>query len=223
MNEVLEDILQAVLFAAEEPLSVQRLRNLFEEEIQPEVEQIQAALDALLEKSREQPVCLVKVGKGYRYQTHARFSLWINQLYATKPPKLSRALLETLAIIAYRQPATRGDIQAIRGISVSSDIMQRLLERGWVKVLGRKEVPGRPSIYGTTDEFLSYFGLDSLKNLPALREPRELHDIATEMNLELPFSSAAAEQNQPHAVPIENDTNTAPDSTDADDASKEQE
>ncbi len=187
MIEVLEDILEAVLFASEAPLSVQRLRNLFLEESQPSAEEINAALGILIERSQSRPVQLVKVGNGYRYQTSADYAMWINKLYESKPPKLSRALLETLSIIAYQQPVTRGDIQAVRGVSVSSDIMHRLQERGWVKNIGHKEVPGRPSLYGTTVEFLSYFNLKTLKDLPELKAPRELQDIAKEMNLELPL------------------------------------
>jgi len=186
-NQVLEDILEAVLFASEEALTVQRMRNLFEEDAQPSSDELHSALAALQARSEARPVRLVKIGKAYRYQTSTEFSQWINKLYETKPPKLSRALLETLSIIAYQQPVTRGDIQTVRGISVSSDIMNRLLERGWVKNIGHKEVPGRPSLYGTTDEFLSYFSLSSLKDLPALKAPRELQDIAVELNLELPF------------------------------------
>ncbi len=184
-NPVLEPILEAVLSAAEEPLSITRLLNLFPEEGRPERKTVQSALDSLAVNYEKSGIELVKVAQGYRFQTKSQYSTWIEKLYETKPPRLSRALMETLSIIAYRQPVSRGDIQEIRGVSVSSDIMQRLLEREWIKKVGERDVPGRPSIYGTTSEFLAYFNLASLKELPSLKEPRELDEIAREMNLSI--------------------------------------
>lgn len=199
----LENILDAVIHAADEPLSVQRMLNLFEVGTAPDRQAIADALAALEKRYENSPLALVKIGQGYRYQTRAEFSPWITKLFETRPPKLSRALLETLAIIAYQQPVTRGDIQSVRGIAVSSDIMQRLMERGWVKKIGEKEAPGRPSLYATTPEFLSYFGLTSLKALPEIKAPRELEEIAKEMNLELPIEplpapEASGEEDEAH-------------------------
>ncbi len=184
-NSVLEPILEAILSAAEEPLSVARILKLFPKEGRPEKETIQSVLDSLVQSYNGRGVELAKVAQGYRLQTRAQYSTWIEKLYETKPPRLSRALMETLSIIAYRQPVSRGDIQEIRGVSVSSDIMQRLIEREWVKKIGEREVPGRPSIYGTTSEFLSYFNLQSLKDLPELKPVRELDELAKEMNMSL--------------------------------------
>lgn len=201
-NPLLEPILEAVFSAAEEPLSMTRLVKLFPEEGRPEHDTIQAAIDSLAASYEGQTrgVELVKVAQGYRLQIRAQYSTWIERLYESKPPKLSRALMETLAIIAYRQPVSRGDIQEIRGVSVSSDIMQRLIERQWVKKIGEREVPGRPSIYATTNEFLSYFNLTSLKQLPHLNEPRELDEIAREMNMSLgpTHHEATIEEGLPH-------------------------
>ncbi|MFT5258765.1 MAG: segregation and condensation protein B [Saprospiraceae bacterium] len=207
-NSVLEPILEAILNAAEEPLSITKLINLFPEDGQPERETILTAITSLQKSYEGRGVELAKVAQGYRIQTRSQFSPWIERLYQTKPPKLSRALMETLSIIAYRQPVTRGDIQEIRGVSVSSDIMQRLLEREWVKRVGERETPGRPSIYATTNEFLSYFNLESLKDLPELKEPRQLDEIAKEMNMSLEAvapMATAAEQNK-----LDDEANRAP-------------
>jgi len=177
----LERILEAVVSASDAPVSVSRLLNLFPEQARPESQQIIAALETLAKQYQSSALELVKVSSGYRFQTRAAYAQWINKLFETRPPRLSRALLETLAIIAYQQPVTRGDIQEVRGVAVSSDMMQKLIERDWVKKIGEREVPGRPSLFATTPEFLNYFNLSSLKDLPELNEPRELEDIAREM------------------------------------------
>jgi segregation and condensation protein B len=123
-------------------------------------------------------VNLVKLASGYRFQAAANLGQWLTNLLYEKPAKYSRALLETLAIIAYKQPITRGEIENVRGVSVSSNIVRTLVERNWIKVVGHKEVPGRPSLYGTTNEFLDYFSLTSLSQLPELIEPESLDIIA---------------------------------------------
>ena len=171
---------------ADSPLSIAKLQGLFEEGAQPETEEIRKAIESLQADCEDRGIELRKIGSGYRYQTKVKYSDWIRKLYATRPPKMSRALLETLAIIAYRQPVTRGDIEEIRGVSVSSDIIGKLQERQWVKQVGVRDVPGRPGIFGTTPEFLSYFNLESLKELPSLMEERELMDIAKELETPLP-------------------------------------
>ena len=186
MNNELKNILEAVFLVADSPLSIAKLQGLFEEGAQPETEEIRKAIESLQIDCEDRGIELRKIGNGYRYQTKVKYSDWIRKLYATRPPKMSRALLETLAIIAYRQPVTRGDIEEIRGVSVSSDIIQKLQERQWVKQVGVRDVPGRPGIFGTTPEFLSYFNLESLKELPSLMEERELMDIAKELETPLP-------------------------------------
>lgn len=174
----LQRILEAILSVSESPVSIIRMRNLFPEEARPESDRIEKALAILADDYADSALELVKLAGGYRFQTRSIYAQWINRLFETRPPRLSRALLETLSIIAYQQPVTRGDIQEVRGVAVSSDIIQRLLEREWIKKIGEKDVPGRPSLFGTTNEFLAYFNLASLKDLPLLQEPRELDEIA---------------------------------------------
>ena len=178
----LERILEAILSVSDSMLPIVRMRNVFPEEARPDNEEIEQALHNLAEEYSDSALELVKLAGGYRFQTRSNYAQWINKLFETRPPRLSRALLETLSIIAYQQPVTRGDIQDVRGVAVSSDIIQRLLEREWIKKIGEKDVPGRPSLFGTTPEFLAYFNLGSLTDLPALQEPRELDEIARDLS-----------------------------------------
>ena len=180
-EQSLERILEAVLSVSESPVSITRMRNLFPEEGRPDKERVEASLKKLEEQYAESALELVHTAGGYRFQTRKAYAQWINKLFETRPPKLSRAMLETLSIIAYQQPVTRGDIQEIRGVAVSSDIIQRLLEREWIKKVGERDVPGRPSLFATTSIFLDYFNLGSLKDLPELTQPRELEEIARAM------------------------------------------
>lgn len=161
-------IVEALLFASQRPLTVKDIQQLFNEYEQPELSDIQTAIDELIKHYQTRPLELKKVASGYRFQIRTELSPWVGRLFEEKPAKYSRALLETLAIIAYRQPVTRGDIEDIRGVSVSSSIIQTLLEREWIKIVGQKAVPGRPNLYGTTKEFLNYFNLESLADLPSL-------------------------------------------------------
>jgi segregation and condensation protein B len=165
-----KSIVEAILFAAKQPMSEKQLQLVFPELEQPELKDIQAAIAAINEDYRDRAIELKQVASGYRFQVKAKYSHWVSRLFEEKPPKYSRALLETLAIIAYRQPVTRGDIEAIRGVSVSSGIIQTLMEREWIKVIAHKEVPGRPCLYGTSKEFLDYFNIKSLDELPSLQE-----------------------------------------------------
>ncbi len=182
MTDMLKNILEAVLLSADMPLTVGKLQGLFDQGESPDREQMKAALDELIEDYEHRGIELRKIGSGYRFQTRERYAAWINKLHAVRPPRISRALLETLAIIAYRQPATRGDIEEVRGVSVSSEIMQKLQEREWVKQVGVREAPGRPALFGTTAEFLSYFNLESLKDLPELMEAHDINKSAAELN-----------------------------------------
>lgn len=177
VNEQLKQIVEAALFAADKPLSIAQLKNLFEETAAPKTSDINLALQQLSEDYQDRGVHLVEVATGYRFQTAANLSTWVQRLWEEKPPRFSRAVLETLALMAYRQPITRGEIEEIRGVSVSSQIVRTLLERGWIRVVGHKEVPGRPALYATTDEFLAYFNLASLEDLPPLAD---LQSIALE-------------------------------------------
>lgn len=161
-------IVEAFLFASHYPLSIKAIQQLFNEYERPELKDIETAIDELIVQYENRPLELKKVASGYRFQIRTELSPYLGQLFEEKPAKYSRALLETLAIIAYRQPVTRGDIEDIRGVSVSSSIIQTLLEREWIKIVGQKAVPGRPNLYGTTKEFLNYFNLESLTDLPSL-------------------------------------------------------
>ncbi|MBE9527523.1 MAG: SMC-Scp complex subunit ScpB [Proteobacteria bacterium] len=163
-------------------MTVKQLHAVFPELEAPKKQQIQDALDSLRYDYKDQGIELHKVASGYRFQVKSDMASWVARLFAEKPPKYSRALLETIAIIAYQQPVTRGDIEEIRGVSVSSNMIKTLLEREWITVLAHKEVPGRPALYGTTRQFLDYFNLDSLATMPPLEE---LQALALEGEMEI--------------------------------------
>lgn len=172
-----KNIVEAILFAAHRPMTCKQIQQVFPELEQPELADIQTAIAAITEDYQPRPIELKQVASGYRFQVKAELSHWVARLFEEKPPKYSRALMETLAIIAYRQPVTRGDIEDIRGVSVSSSIIQTLLEREWIKVIGQKPVPGRPSLYGTTKQFLDYFNLSTLTELPTLEAIQSLNEF----------------------------------------------
>ncbi|NNG12842.1 MAG: SMC-Scp complex subunit ScpB [Halobacteria archaeon] len=181
----LKHILEAILLAAGRPLSLDQLLAMFSEEERPGRADIRKALAALEEDFADRGVELVQVASGYRIQVRQEMQLWVSRLWEERPARYSRALLETLALIAYRQPITRGEIEEVRGVSVSTSIMKTLLEREWVRVVGHRDVPGHPAMYGTTRQFLDYFGLKSLDELPSLAELRDLGTIGAELELDL--------------------------------------
>lgn len=173
----IERIVEAALLAADEPVSIDRLIKLFAPGELPDGKSrgaVRAALDAIGEATADRGFELVRVASGFRFQVRQQFSPWVSRLYEERPPRYSRALFETLALIVYRQPVTRGDIEQIRGVSVSQSIMRTLLERGWIRVVGERETPGRPALYGTTRAFLDYFNLKSLDDLPPMDEIESL-------------------------------------------------
>jgi segregation and condensation protein B len=181
----LKPILEALFAASDKPLTVNQLFELFVGDIDhPNKDEIRKAIEDLTEKYQQGGVELKQVASGYRLQVRAEFETWVTRLWEQKPPRYSRALMETLALIAYRQPITRGEIEDIRGVSVSTNIVRTLEERDWVKSLGHKEVPGRPTLYGTTREFLDYFNLKSLNELPTLAEIRDLDQFNPEFTFE---------------------------------------
>jgi len=180
--EKLKSLIEALLSAADHPLSVNQLFNLFHGDIdQPGKDEIRKALHELVDEYQGRGIELMQVASGFRLQANPEYATWISRLWEQKPPRYSRALLETLALIAYRQPITRGEIEAIRGVSVSSNIIKTLQEREWVKTLGHKDVPGKPSLYGTTSVFLDYFNLKSLNELPTLSELKDLDQFHPEL------------------------------------------
>lgn len=191
----LKRIIEAALLAAARPLSVAELEGLFAEAERPAPPAFERALAELAEDCRDRPVALRRVASGYRFQVREEYSPWVSRLFEERPGRYSRALLETLAIIAYRQPATRGEIEDIRGVAVSSGIIKTLLERGWVQVVGHKEVPGRPALLATTRHFLDYFNLTSLADLPPLR------DFADRLELALPdLNQPDTDHADPHST-----------------------
>lgn len=207
-RSLLKRIVEAALFAAGQPLSLEKLGELFYEEERPGLDEFRAVLAELEADYAERGVQLKEVASGYRFQASQETGEWVSRLWEEKPQRYSRALLETLALIAYRQPITRGEVEDIRGVSVSSHIVKTLLEREWVRVLGYRDVPGRPAMYGTTKAFLDYFNLRSLEELPTLAEVRDLDKISAELDERL-------QQAQPQtSLPL--DTAPASDSTPVD-------
>ena len=185
-NTEISNTVEAALFSAEEPLSTKDLRGMFKSEDAPATDELNAILDQLASDYHGRGIELVSVANGYRFQTQVQYASALRRLRELRPPRYSRALLETLAIIAYRQPVTRGDVEEVRGVAVSTDIMRALLERGWVRQMGEREVPGRPALYGTTTDFLEYFNLASIQQLPELADQRDLAEIAKDLNILLP-------------------------------------
>ena len=179
----LKQIVEAALLAAGRPLSLEQLRALFDEGAQPDKSELRGVLAELAEECNGRGVEIKEVGSGFRTQVRSEYAHWVSRLYAERPPKYSRALLETLALIAYRQPITRGEIEDVRGVSVSSNIIKTLTERDWVRVVGHRDVPGKPALYATTKEFLDYFNLNGLADLPTLAEIRDLDSINRELEL----------------------------------------
>ena len=173
----LKIILEAALLAAEEPIPIDRLLTLFTEEQRPSREAVRTALQELHRDYTGRGVELIEVASGFRLQVPQSLAPWVSRLWQERPARYSQALLETLALIAYRQPITRGEIEEVRGVSVSTTIIKTLLEREWIKIVGYREIPGRPALYATTRTFLDYFNLKSLDELPPLAEPRNFDTI----------------------------------------------
>ncbi|MCK4587631.1 MAG: SMC-Scp complex subunit ScpB [Gammaproteobacteria bacterium] len=186
--EKTKNIIEAALMAAGQPLSIDRLLTLFLDEQQPSRDEIRGAIKSLSEQCDNRGVELKEVNSGFRYQAKQDYAQWVARLWEEKPPRYSRALLETLSLIAYRQPITRGEIEDVRGVSVSTNIMKTLLERDWVKVVGHRDVPGKPAMYATTRQFLDYFNLKNLSDLPTLAEIRDIDSINAELDLVEPGS-----------------------------------
>ncbi|MEE8364965.1 MAG: SMC-Scp complex subunit ScpB [Gammaproteobacteria bacterium] len=180
----LKPILEALFAASDKPLSVSFIFDLFAGDIaQPAKDDIRQAIKELMAQYQAGGMELKQVASGFRLQVKPAYEVWVSRLWDQKPPRYSRALLETLALIAYRQPITRGEIEDIRGVSISSNMIKTLQEREWVKPLGHKDVPGRPTLYGTTKSFLDYFNLKSLNELPTLAEIGDLDQYHPELPL----------------------------------------
>ncbi len=174
---------EAALLAAGRPLTIDQLQALFDVASMPDKAQIKLAIDTLLGDYKERGITIAEVASGFRMQVKQTMADRLQKLWEERPPRYSRALFETLALIAYRQPLTRGEIEEVRGVSVSSNIMRSLLERDWVRVVGHRDVPGRPAMFGTTKTFLDYFGLKKLDDLPALADLADWESLRIQLNL----------------------------------------
>lgn len=183
--QMLYRILEGALLSAGEALTVERMQSLFDEDDMPEKAEILEALENIKGRNASRGFELVEVASGWRFQVLPDLAPWINRLWEEKPQKYSRAILETLALIAYRQPITRGDIEEVRGVAVSSHIIKTLAEREWIKVVGHRDVPGRPSLFATTKVFLDYFGLKSLEDLPSLSELKDFDGFNKGLDLQV--------------------------------------
>jgi segregation and condensation protein B len=208
-DKEIKNIVEAALLAAGRPLSLDNLAAIFGIEA-PEHSQLARVLEQLGAEYADRGIMLAEVASGYRIQTRTQVTEWVSRLWEERPQRYTRALLETLALIAYRQPITRGEIENIRGVSVSTNIIRTLSERGWVKVVGHRDVPGRPAMYGTTRDFLDYFGLKRLDELPTLAELRDLDSLNAELDLRepggLPVAAARGEAEAEYDIDIDTDT-----------------
>jgi segregation and condensation protein B len=188
----LVQIIEGALLAAGKPLSLSQLAELFEEHERPDNAALKAALDEVATRCDDRGYELKEVASGFRFQVRQNLSPWVARLWQERPQKYSRALLETLALIAYRQPITRGEIEEIRGVAVSSNIIKTLHEREWIRVVGHRDVPGRPAMYATTRQFLDYFNLKNLDQLPALAEIRDLETLTAELGFDTAMAGGSA-------------------------------
>ena len=179
----IKNIIEAALLAAGEPVTIKRLQKLFSEQELTHTD-IAKAIEELSHDFEDRGIELIEVANGFRLQTKTILQPWISRLWEEKPKKYSRALLETMALIAYRQPVTRGEIEDVRGVAVSSYIIRTLMDREWIRVLGYRDVPGKPAMFGTTKEFLDYFNLKSLQDLPTLAEIKDIETLIPELDLE---------------------------------------
>jgi segregation and condensation protein B len=186
----LKNIIEAAIMVSDEPITIDRVLGMFTDTTKPERSTIKELLVELEQDYANRGFELKCIDKGYRLQTREEYSPWLARLRAGRPPRYSRAMLETLAIIAYRQPVTRGEIEEIRGVAVSTDIIRTLQEREWVRQVGVRDVPGKPALFATTRSFLEYFNLEGLSQLPSLQDIRDMDTIAAELNMKLPLVEA---------------------------------
>ena len=169
--------------AAGKPLTLDRMLELFLDEERPERSTLREAIESLREDYTDRSIELLETGAGFRINVRSEYATWVSRLWEERPPRYSRAMLETLSLIAYRQPITRGEIEGVRGVSVSSNIIKTLMERSWIREVGHRDVPGRPALLATTKEFLNYFGLKTLNDLPTLAEIKDMDSINCELDL----------------------------------------
>ncbi len=188
----IKNILEAALLGAGKPLTLEVLSSLFDSGSGPDRKTLKDLLESLASDYEDRGIQLLEVGSGYRIQIRSSMSNSLIPLWEERPPRYSRALLETLALIAYRQPITRGEIEQVRGVTVSTNIVRTLLERGWVRIIGHRDVPGKPALLGTTKEFLDYFSLKRLEDLPPLSDIKDFKGL----NIELDFPEPTQQQSE---------------------------
>ena len=198
----LRNVIEAALLAAGRPLKSEELAQLFDESVRPDEQALQVAIEALAAEYAGRGIELKETASGVRIQVRREFAAEVSRLWSERPARYSRALLETLALIAYRQPITRGEIEDVRGVAVNPNIIKTLLERNWVRVVGHRDVPGRPELLGTTREFLDYFGLRSLDELPPLSELKAVGDLNLQLDLRADVAGTAGAEaaGEPHGT-----------------------
>lgn len=202
-QDKLKPILEAILISSDNPLTIEKLLGFFQAEDLVNRDDLKVAMNALLESYSDKGFELIEIAGGYRFQTREEYKQWVTQHWDEKPSKYSRALLETLALVVYRQPITRAEIENIRGVAVSSHIIKTLQEREWIRIVGHKEVPGRPSLLGTTRQFLDYFNLKSLDEMPSLSDIQDIDKLYPELALKLEEDKKEA-QNSNDTKELEN-------------------
>lgn len=204
----LQQIIEAALMVAGRPLSVAELQRLFDETEEPSTNDIRTGLDLIRERYSNSGIDLQEVASGFQFQAKTEFSPWLARLWDERPPRYSRAFLETLALIAYRQPITRAEIEEVRGVAVSSQIIKTLLEREWIRVIGYREVAGKPAIYGTTKTFLDHFNLKALDQLPTLAELKDLDSQEEKLQVQLNLDSLMEQQSSEEEAPAQESIET---------------
>jgi segregation and condensation protein B len=217
-DQYVKNVVEAALLAAGRPLSMDELVSVFDERDGSNAEEVRGAIASLTADYENRGLELLEVASGYRIQIRAAVAQPVSRLWQERPTKYSRALLETLALVAYRQPITRGEIEQIRGVTVNPNIIKTLLERTWIRVVGHRDVPGRPELLGTTREFLDYFSLKKLDDLPTLAQLKELEDLRVQLSLPGADALVAVE---PESLEAAADDEEEPDSAGAEDATGE--
>ena len=203
--EKMQNIIEAALMVAGYPLTINAMQKMFPEDEMPSSNDIKNVLGDLRERYKDSGIELHEVSSGFRLQAKTELSPWLAKLWEERPARYSRAFMETLAIIAYKQPVTRAEIEEIRGVTVSSHIVKTLMEREWVRVIGQLDVPGKPAIYGTTKDFLDYFNLKSLKELPTLAEFKSLEAQDAQLQVQLALENSGIGPDNSENIPEERD------------------
>lgn len=222
----LQQIVEAAIMVAGQPVTLTQLQNLFPEDEKPTAAALKEVITSIQAHYQESGIELQEVASGYRFQAKGELSPWLAKLWEERPPRYSRAFLETLAIIAYKQPITRGEIEEIRGVTVSSTIVKTLMDREWVRIVGYREVPGRPAIFGTTKTFLDHFNLKSLAELPTLAEFKDIEAQEAKLQIQLALENSDVGPIDSEAIPAEAEaiiTETEPDTAESDIISIEEE